>query len=252
MGCFNSVKPRVLELLTLVFTVVAIGFLIWGIIDIPWDDISTAGKIFYYIGCVFVVLVLLFLLVLMCLRIGNKINGPRNGAGICLCITMMVCEILAIIIFVIAEIIIFVNMGDKDDEYWDNNYYNGRRRWRSKYNWEEWWSAVCSVSAAEIAMGLNIATTDYLLKVIRAKCSTCYSDYLETQNKNNITQNSISGLGNNLAKSIEIYNAPPQTNQNALTLIGYDKDGHPIYSGSAQYFTQIQPNNATANKQIKK
>ena len=120
MGCFNSVKPRVLELLTLVFTVVAIGFLIWGIIDIPWDDISTAGKIFYYIGCVFVVLVLLFLLVLMCLRIGNKINGPRNGAGICLCITMMVCEILAIIIFVIAEIIIFVNMGDKDDEYWDN------------------------------------------------------------------------------------------------------------------------------------
>jgi len=154
MGCFNSVKPRVLEVLALVFTVVAIGFLVWGIIDIPWDDISTAGKVFYYIGCGFVVLVLLILLVLMCLRIGNKINGPSNGTGICLCITMMVCEVLAIIIFVIAEIIIFVNMGDKDDEYWDNNY-NGRRRWRSKYDWEEWWSAVCSVSAAEIAMGLN-------------------------------------------------------------------------------------------------
>lgn len=247
MGCFNSVKPRVLEVLALVFTVVAIGFLVWGIIDIPWDDISTAGKVFYYIGCGFVVLVLLILLVLMFLRIGNKINGPSNGTGICLCITMMVCEVLAIIIFVIAEIIIFVNMGDKDDEYWDNNY-NGRRRWRSKYDWEEWWSAVCSVSAAEIAMGLNIAVTDYLLKVIRAKCKTCYSDYLETQNKNNISQNNTLGVGNNLGQSIEIYNTPPPTNQNALTLIGYDKNGHPIYSGSTQYFTQMQPKNVIVNK----
>ena len=253
MGCMNSVKPRVLELLILVFTVVAIGFLIWGIVDIPWDDISTAGKIFYYIGCGFVVLVLLILLVLMCLRIGNKINGSKNEAGICLCITMMVCEVLAIVAFVIAEIIIFVNMGDKDDDYWDENYYNGRRRrWRSKYDWEEWWSAVCSVTAGEIAMGLNIACTDYLLKIIRAKCNTCYSDYLETQNKTNITQNSNSGIGNNLSRNIEIFNTPPQANQNTLTLIGYNKNGHPIYSGSAQYFTQNQPNNAVINKQIKK
>ena len=250
MGCLNSVKPRVLELLILVFTVVAIGFLIWGIVDIPWDDISTAGKIFYYIGCVIVLLVLLIILVLMCLRIGNKINESKNGAGICLCITMMVCEILAIVIFIIAEIIIFINMNDKNDEYWENYDYR-YRRWRGKYDWEEWWSAVCSVTAGEIAMGLNIACTDYLLKVIRAKCKTCYSDYLEAQNKNDI-QNNTSSIGNNLAKSIEIFNAPPQTNQNALTLIGYDKDGHPIYSGTTQYFTQNQPKNVIVNNQIKK
>ena len=79
MGCFNSVNPRVLEVLTLVFTIVAIGFLVWGIVDIPLDDISTAGKIFYYIGWGFVVLVLLILLVLMCLRIGNKINEKLNA-----------------------------------------------------------------------------------------------------------------------------------------------------------------------------
>ena len=250
MGCLNSVKPRVLELLILVFTVVAIGFLIWGIVDIPWDDISTAGKIFYYIGCVFVILVLLFLFVLMCLRIGNKINESKNSAGICLCITMMVLEVITIIIFVIAEIIIFVNMGDENDEYWDNYY--GRRRWRGKYNWEEWWSAVCSVTAAEIAMALNIVCNDYLLKVIRAKCNTCYSDYLETQDKNTVNQNTISGNGNNVTKSIEIFNMPPSTNQNALTLIGYDKDGHPIFSGSTQYFTPNQPNKVVVNKQIKK
>lgn len=247
MGCFNSVKPRVLELLTLVFTVVAIGFLIWGIVDIPWDDISTAGKVFYYIGCGLVVLVLLILFVLMCIRIGNKINESLNGTGICLCITMMVVEVLAIVALIIAEIIIFANMGDKNDEYWDDNYYNGtkrRRRW-NKYSRAEWWSAVCSVTAGEIAMALNIVCADYLLKVIRAKCKTCYSDYLETQNKNNATQNTSN---ENYTKSINIFNTPPAANQNTLSLIGYDKDGHPIYAGSNQYFTQAQPNKVIVNK----
>ena len=45
-----------------------------------------------------------------------------------------------------------------------------------------------------------------------------------------------------------------------LKFLGYDKDGHPIYSGNAQYFTQSQapgnPNNMTnvpinANQQLK-
>ena len=191
-------------------------------------------------------LVLLILLVLMCLRIGNKINEKLNGTGICLCITMMVCEVLTIIIFIVSEIIIFANMGDKNDDYWDNNYR--RRRWSGKYSREEWWAAVCSVTTAEIAMALNIVCADYLLKVIRAKCKTYYSDYLETQNQNNISTN-----GNKLTKSIEIFNLPPATNQKTLSLIGYDKDGHPIYSGSAQYFTQNQPTTtAIINKQIKK
>ena len=30
-----------------------------------------------------------------------------------------------------------------------------------------------------------------------------------------------------------------------LTFIGYDKDGHPIYSGSNQYFTQNNVPNGT-------
>ena len=236
MGCLNSVKPRILELLKIVFTVIGIGFLIWGVIDIPWDDISDAGKIFFAIGCGLLIIGLLILFVLMCLRIGNKINESKNSAGKCLCITMLTVDILSLIIFIIAEIIIFINMGDKDDEYWENNgYYRGRRR-RTKYSNEEWWATICSLTAAEIALVLNIIITDYLIKVIWAKTNLCYSDYC-LQNPTEITTTVNNETGN--AKSINVFNTPPQTNQNILTFIGYDKDGHPIYSGSNQYFTQI-------------
>ena len=53
MGCMNHVKPRVLEVSTLIFTAIGIGFYVWGIVDIPWDDISKAGKGFFILGGLF-------------------------------------------------------------------------------------------------------------------------------------------------------------------------------------------------------
>ena len=231
MGCLNSVTPRILEVLMITFTVIGIGFLVWGIVDIPWDDISKAGKAFFYIGCILIILILIIILVLMCLRIGNKVNGPMNGLGKCMCITLIVLNSLDLIIFIIAEIIIFSNMNDADDDYYYDRYdIYDRRRWRGKYSTAEWWATSCSMSAGELANVLNIVIINYLIKVIWAKCSTCYNDYLE-QNRN--TNDDI-----NVTKTINIINSPPVTNQNVLTFIGYDKDGHPIYAGSNQYFAQ--------------
>ena len=39
MGYLNDLKPRILEVIILSFTIVGIGFLVWGIAGIPWDDI---------------------------------------------------------------------------------------------------------------------------------------------------------------------------------------------------------------------
>ena len=243
MGCLNSVKPRVQEILIVVFTIIAIGFLIWGIIDIPWSDIKTGGKILFYIGCGLTVLILLLTLILMCIRIGNKINESLNGIGKCLCMTLMVCNILGLIAFIISEIIIFINMDDaRDDYYNENDYYGYRRhrRWDDKYSHAEWGATVCSLTAAEIALALNIVVLNYLIKVVWAKTNLPYSDYLQTQNTNSINEIATIQNDNTYSKSINVYNTPPANNQNMLKFIGYDKDGHPIYSGTTQYYT---PNN---------
>ena len=254
MGCINDIKPRIIEAIILTFTIIGIGFLIWGCAENPWDDISTGGKIFFIIGCACIVLNLLLILLLMCFRIGNKINQSLNGAGKCLSITMLVLEIIGLVAFIISEIIIFINMGDKDDDnyngYYDDYYYDYTvRRRRTKYSRSEWAAVVCSLTAAEIALALNIVFTDFLIKSIYAKINTPYRDYLNTKNKS-ITSD-VSNIANDnvdYSKSINIYNTPPENGQNVLTFIGYDKDGHPIYSGANQYYVQ---NNGNINKDKK-
>ena len=242
MGCLNSVTPRILEVLMITFTVIGIGFLVWGIVDIPWDDISKGGKAFFYIGCILIILILIIILVLMCLRIGNKVNESMNGLGKCLCITLMVFNILALVIFIISEIIIFINMDEENERYYDNyDDYDERRRrrWRNKYSVEEWYASICSLSAGEIAAALNIVVINYLFKVIKVKANTSYNDYKDTQTKNNNTSidATIINKDPNTTKSINVFNSPPTYNQNVLNFIGYDQNGHPIYSGSTQYFT---------------
>ena len=247
MGSMNNASPKILETLTLFSSLIGIGFLIWGLVEIPWDDISNAGKIFYIISGILMIIVVILILVLLCLSIGNKFGTKKNGFAKCLCITLLIFNILSIIAAVISEIIIFSNMADEDDKYLDDNnyYYHNRRRWRRKYSRAEWASAVCSLTALEIVVGLNILFVSFLLKLANAKINTSYKEYLDTQIKNNNSSyvNDLNN-GNNLA--INVYNSPPNgnRNQNMLTFIGYDKEGHPIYSGVNQYFTQ----NNTVNK----
>lgn len=237
MGCMNDVSPKILEILTLFSSLIGIGFLIWGLVEIPWDDIKDVGKALYIIGGIIMIIVVILILVLLCLSVSNKFGTTKNGFAKCLCITLLVINVIAVILFVISEIIIFANMADEDDKYLDNNYYyNYNRRWRGKYSRAEWAASGCSLTAVEIVIGLNILFISYLLKLANAKTNTSYNDYLDTQSKNNTSD--ISGLNNKNNYSINVYNAPPNGNQNMLTFIGYDKDGHPIYSGTNQYFTQ--------------
>ena len=235
MGCLNDIRPRILEVIILSFTIVGIGFLIWGIVEIPWDDIKKGGKIFFVIGCGCLALNLLILLILMFLRIRNKINESANNAGKCLSITMLVFEICGLVAFIISEIIMFFNMGDKNDDYYEDNGYWRRGR-RGKYTRAEWAAVVVPLTAAELALALNILFTDFLIKSIYAKINTPYSQYLETKTKSDVNS------ANDYSKSINVFNAPIENGQNVLTFIGYDKDGHAIYSGTNKYYTKNNGN----------
>ena len=225
--CLMTLKPRCIEVMGLISNLVAIGFLVWGLAEIPWSDIRNGGKITFFIGSGFTVITLLFIFVLMCFRCGNKINTTKNSAGKCICITALVFNFLALILIIIGEIVIIYDMDDRGyyDYYWDD--YRSRRRRYSYYSDAERAAAIISPSGAEIAIIIYGYCISFLLKLIFAKTDLSYLEYKETQDN---SQNNI------IARTIGVFNSPP--NNNELRFLGYDQNGHPIYSGNTQYYTQ--------------
>jgi hypothetical protein len=162
----------------------------------------------------------------MCLRCANKINTTKNSAGMCLCITDVIFDILAEIIIIIAEIVILYNMNDKDDNYYYDYGYRTSRR-NSRYSDREWAAAVISTTGAEIFIALHCYCVSFLLKLISAKTDLSYLNYMETHdNSNNI-----------FSRTVNVFSTTENNgvNGNQLNFLGYDKDGHPIYSGNTQY-----------------
>ena len=240
--CLSALKPKCIEVIALICNILEIGFLIWGIIKIPCNDIKIGGKIVFFIPCAFVVLTLLILLILMCFRCANKINTSKNGTAKCLCIVMIVFDILSEILVVIAEIIIINNMRDKDGYSYGYGYgydyydYNRRNYNNSKYSNGEWAAAVISVSIAEVALMIHCYCANFLLKLINAKTNKSYLDYIETRSQEN-----------NITRNVEVFNSPQNQTNTQLNFIGYDQYGHPIYSGNTQYFAQNQNTNNIRN-----
>ena len=228
--CLTTLKPRCIEIMALICNILEIGFLVYGIVDIPWDDIKMGGKIVFYITFALAVISLIILLILMCLRCGNKINTTKNSAGKCLCITEIIIDIVAGILIVIAEVIILYNMYDKDDWY-DDDYYYYRRRRRSNYSDSEWACVYVSLTGFEIVLAIHFYCTSFLIKLISAKTNLSYLKYMEKKEENSI-----------VARTMNVFNNPPNQNNNSqLNFLGYDQNGHPIYAGNTQYMTVNQP-----------
>ena len=224
--CLTPLKPRCIEILALIFNLIELVFLIWAIVDIPWEDISTGGKIIFYIMFSLIILTFIILISLICLRCSNKINTTKNNPAKCLSTTMFILDILSFILIIIAEIIILYNIDDKDDYFYYD--YNRRRR-RSRFSDREWAAAIISLTMIEIALVCHSYCSNFLLKLIYVKTDLSYFDYMNQKNQNN-----------NMNNTVNIFNGT----HNNLNLIGYDKNGHPVYSENSQYFNQeIKPNN---------
>ena len=220
--CLTPLKPRCIEILALIFNLIELIFLIWGIADMPWDYISTGGKIIFYIVFSLIIITLLILIVLICLRCSNKINTTKNNTAKCLSSTMVILDILAFILIIIAEIIILYNIDDKDDYFYYD--YNRRRR-RSKFSEREWAATIISHTFVEIALFCHSYCSIFLVKLIYVKTDLSYFDYMIQKDQSS-----------NMTRTVNALNG----GQNNLNLIGYDKKGLPIYSLNNQY-----PNNIT-------
>jgi len=224
--CLTPLKPRCIEILALIFNLIEFIFLIWGIADIPWSDISAGGKATFYIMFTLVILTFLILIALIYLRYNNNINTTKNKTARCLSTTMFILDILAIIFIVIAEIIILYNIDDKDDYFYYD--YNRRRR-RSRYSEREWAAAIISITVAEIALVCHSYCSNFLLKLIYVKTDLSYFDYMNQKEQNN-----------NMNRTVNVFNC----SQNDLKLVGYDKNGLPVYTLNNQNFNpETKPNN---------
>jgi len=226
--CLFTLKPMCVEIMALIANLFEIGFLIWGIIDIPWDDLNKGSKICFYVTCGLVVLSFLLLLILMCFRCSKTINTSKNRTGYCISITDLIVDILAFILIIVSEGLILYKMWDIDD---DLGYLNHRRnrRYDSYFSDTEWACVVISLSAAEIAILVHTYCISFLSRLIYLKTNLSYKEYMDSIEPNN---NEIS-----FPRAVNVFQSPPNYdyNNNNLTFLGYDKDGHPIYSGNTTY-----------------
>ena len=228
--CLLGLKPRYIELIALIANLIEISFLIWGLVDIPWSDIPSGGKICYLITGGLVVFTFIILIILMILRCSGSINSRRNQTGKCLSIVGCVVDILALIMMIVTEIIIFHKMRDLD---YDRNYWGNRRSYSSSgyFTNKEWAAAIFSTSATELASMCHFYCISFLYKLIKYKTNMSYAEYKDKNSPENIYNNNIS---DGAITAVNVYNNPPG-NENNLTFLGYDKDGRPIYAGKNQY-----------------
>ena len=218
--CLMRLKPRTIEIICLICNIIEIAALGFAIYGIPWSDIKMAGKITFFVSCGMTVLTLIILLALMCLRCGNKINTTSNSSGKCLSILLIIFNLIIEILLNIGEIIILFNKFDRENHYdlWDD--------YRNISN-KEWIAAIFCPSLVITVLGIYFFCSIFLFKLINAKTNSSYYRYKESKDENNIASTTIG-----------IYNNPPNVPNNQLIFIGYDKDGHPIYTGNTSNFSQ--------------
>ena len=232
--CLFTIKPLYIEWMAFIANLIEIGFLIWGIVDIPFGDLNTGGKVCFYITCGLILLTFILLIILIVLRCGKKINTTRNSTAQCLCISILIFDVLAFIMVIISEIVILHKMWDLDED----NYYWSRRERRyygnGYFSDTEWAAAIISTSAAELGILAHFYCISFDMKLIHFKTDLSYNEYMDVNNNNSVGIISNSDINREQGTTINVYNTPPP-NQNNLNFLGYDKNGYPIYAGTNQF-----------------
>ena len=181
----------------------------------------------------------------MVLRCKGHINSSSNKTGYGICLTTVIIDVIAFIMIVVSEAVILYKMWDLDDyEYWRGRTYS-----KGYFSDAEWAAAIVPMSVAEICLIAHFYCLSFLLKLIKLKTDLSYIEYNESQT-NNSSGNILSSSANYATPgtTINVYNTPPPpNNQQVLSFIGYDNQGHPIYAGNNQYRSVNYPANTQPN-----
>jgi len=122
--CFKKYQPNCIALTALIFNIIAVAFMIWGLADLEWSLIIRKGRkalyiIAFVILCVTLVL-LIIVLILLNLRVGSNYI-TCNNIGRILCLIIAILAILSFIFLIIDEILLIV-----DYAKWERDYGPGR------------------------------------------------------------------------------------------------------------------------------
>ena len=110
--CFKNCRPNSIAFTALIVNIIAFAFLIWGLADIEF--IRNGVKALYIIAFIFLALSLIALILILIFL--NLRSGPSyitfNNIGKILCLLTILFCIIAIILFVIAEIFLIYDYDD--------------------------------------------------------------------------------------------------------------------------------------------
>jgi hypothetical protein len=112
--CFRNCRPNCIVLTAFIFNLITFALLIWGLCDISFRK---GEKVLYIIGFILMTISLISVIgAFILLNLRNASNYITfNNIGKILCLVIIVCCLLAFIIFLIAEILIIKNYADIED-----------------------------------------------------------------------------------------------------------------------------------------
>ena len=109
--CFKNYRPNCIALTALVANIIAVAFMIWGLVDLEWDWTRRGRKALYIIA--FVILCVTLVLMFVVLLLLNLRSGPNyitcNNIGRIFCLIIIIFAILAFIFLVVDEILLIVD-----------------------------------------------------------------------------------------------------------------------------------------------
>ena len=212
--CFSSCHPKSCAITGIVLSAITFVFLIWGVADMVWPN--KAAKAPYIIGFVSILLVLLGFIGILIIRIvrneQNKQSLDKIGKIISILI-LVLCGI-AIVCYIIAEIILIIKYADYEDSF---NYIGESLPAR-------WWITALFPGIMSIILIPNILKSANALLRIFSKNIDCPLDEcdktihitagkVEVINPNQKTQNTTSAHINEISDNNMNMNNPQITIQ---------------------------------------
>ena len=113
--CFRNCRPNCIVLTAFICNLITFAFLIWGLCDISFRK---GEKVIYIIGFILMTISLISVIgAFILLNLRNASNYVTfNNIGKILCLIIIICCLIAFILFLIAEICIIKNYADIEDK----------------------------------------------------------------------------------------------------------------------------------------